>query len=624
MTALGWLVIGVVIVAAAVAAVGWVFSVLRAVGEEVVQASKAAGTETLAGTQTVTKWLLRKYVDVSTTSQVSDLTQTLDAVEREVAQIKRWKPRWKRAPENSRAQFASALPVYARFFLPSPRAGKTEFNIEEVRLLRTPSSEQVGKAIEKLARDNCRLPSTTRLSVYEIDEDYQPPNVSAPLDVRVDDASIVFHAQSKSLRKILIKLFSQEIRQVDELNDRIRAIRERAEKVGRQYAVARNRALEQLDAAREEAREETEARKALLEEARRKYLEECRAESAFFSGLTEGYKARTVEGVCEYFRIAALMIELPGFLPKEVVVGYDPAARVMVVDVRLPNLPDLNVKKSVRLKSGDVEKPLNKKERSQVLSELHPLQLIRIGQELALADVDGVVNGLAINGWVQYSDRATGKTKRGYVACVMASPDQFRDIDIRLIDPMMAFQKLRGVSAFVTDDVVPIKPTLALDHNDPRFVEGREVLSSVGADTNLAAMDWQDFEHLIRQLFERLFAGVGTEVHVTQASRDKGVDAVVLDPDPIRGGKTVIQAKRYSNTVDVAAVRDLYGAVMNEGASRGILVTTSSFGADAYEFVKDKPLTLINGSGLLSYLKDMGFAARIDLEEARRLNQLSY
>ena len=35
-------------------------------------------------------------------------------------------------------------------------------------------------------------------------------------------------------------------------------------------------------------------------------------------------------------------------------------------------------------------------------------------------------------------------------------------------------------------------------------------------------------------------------------------------------GKTVIQAKRYVNTVDVSAVRDLYGTVHNEGASRGI------------------------------------------------------
>jgi hypothetical protein len=37
------------------------------------------------------------------------------------------------------------------------------------------------------------------------------------------------------------------------------------------------------------------------------------------------------------------------------------------------------------------------------------------------------------------------------------------------------------------------------------------------------------------------------------------VDAVVFDPDPLPGGKMVIQAKRYTNTMGVSAVRDLFG-----------------------------------------------------------------
>jgi restriction system protein len=42
-------------------------------------------------------------------------------------------------------------------------------------------------------------------------------------------------------------------------------------------------------------------------------------------------------------------------------------------------------------------------------------------------------------------------------------------------------------------------------------------------------------------------------------SRDGGVDAVTFDLDPIRGGKFVIQAKRFNNVVPVSAARDLYG-----------------------------------------------------------------
>ncbi len=132
-------------------------------------------------------------------------------------------------------------------------------------------------------------------------------------------------------------------------------------------------------------------------------------------------------------------------------------------------------------------------------------------------------------------------------------------------------------------------------------------------------MNWRDFEQLVRQVFESEFASEAGEVRVTQASRDGGVDAIVFNPDPIRGGKIIIQAKRYTNTVDVGAVRDLYGAVVNEGASKGILVTTSRFGPDARKFAQGKPLTLVDGDNLLFLLEKMGVKARIDLKEAKFL-----
>jgi Restriction endonuclease len=132
-------------------------------------------------------------------------------------------------------------------------------------------------------------------------------------------------------------------------------------------------------------------------------------------------------------------------------------------------------------------------------------------------------------------------------------------------------------------------------------------------------MPWEDLEHLVRQLFEWEFGQNGVEVKVTRASGDRGVDAIMFDPDPLRGGKYVLQAKRYTRTVDVAAVRDLYGTVANGGANRGILVTTSSYGSDSYDFAKDKPLSLVDGPHLIAMLKRHGRRYRIDLVEARRI-----
>jgi restriction system protein len=62
----------------------------------------------------------------------------------------------------------------------------------------------------------------------------------------------------------------------------------------------------------------------------------------------------------------------------------------------------------------------------------------------------------------------------------------------------------------------------------------------------------------------------------------------------------------------VGAVRDLYGTVQNEGASKGILVTTSGYGKASYEFAEGKPLELLSGSNLLYLLKEhAGIEARI-------------
>ena len=108
---------------------------------------------------------------------------------------------------------------------------------------------------------------------------------------------------------------------------------------------------------------------------------------------------------------------------------------------------------------------------------------------------------------------------------------------------------------------------------------------------------------------------------ITRGSRDGGVDAVAFDPDPIRGGKIVIQAKRYTNTVGISAVRDLYAVVVHEGATKGILVTTSSFGSDSYEFASDKPLTLINDGELLYLLEKHGHKAYVDVGEEKKLGE---
>jgi restriction system protein len=156
-------------------------------------------------------------------------------------------------------------------------------------------------------------------------------------------------------------------------------------------------------------------------------------------------------------------------------------------------------------------------------------------------------------------------------------------------------------------DLVAIKPIVEFDMVDKRFVDNIDVISGLDHRPNLMDLNPHEFEALVSNLFSKM----GLETKLTRSTKDGGVDAVAYDKRPVLGGKVVIQAKRYSHTVGVSAVRDLYGTMMNEGANKGILVTTAGYGPDAFDFAKDKPIELIEGSGLLYLLEQVGTKARI-------------
>jgi restriction system protein len=160
--------------------------------------------------------------------------------------------------------------------------------------------------------------------------------------------------------------------------------------------------------------------------------------------------------------------------------------------------------------------------------------------------------------------------------------------------------------------LVPVRPLVDFNMVDKRFIEATDVLSALDQRPNLMELTPGEFENLITNLFTKM----GLETKLTQASRDGGVDCVAWDMRPIVGGKVIVQAKRYKNTVGVSAVRDLYGTVMNEGAAKGILVTTSGYGKSAFDFIEHKPLELVSGSHLLYLLEEhTGVKARIEAPE---------
>ncbi|MHB8071468.1 MAG: restriction endonuclease [Candidatus Cryosericum sp.] len=350
------------------------------------------------------------------------------------------------------------------------------------------------------------------------------------------------------------------------------------------------------------------------------FLQKQCAQHALVDAQKQAYLAIDTDAVINYCDLVLSRSSYPDWFTADYDINYVSASKTLVVDYSLPtvgNLPTLKDVKYVAAHDEYVETHVTAAKRDALYDQVLYMIVLRTLHELYAADIGNALDSIILNGWVRSIDRSTGHEVNACVLSVQTVKKEFVEIDLAHVEPKACFKKLKGVGSAKLSGLSPIQPILHLNKEDRRFVEAHDVEDGLDPSTNLAAMDWEDFEHLVRELFEEEFAVDGGEVKVTRASRDGGVDAVAFDPDPIRGGKIVIQAKRYTNTVDVSAVRDLYGTLINEGASRGVLVTTADYGPDAYSFAKDKPLTLLSGSNLLSLLAKHGHRARIDLAQAR-------
>lgn len=284
--------------------------------------------------------------------------------------------------------------------------------------------------------------------------------------------------------------------------------------------------------------------------------------------------------------------------------------RTVIVSRRLPSIEDISdiaEFKLIKSSFSITEKKMKESDRRKLFDDIVFQVALKTMKDIY--DIFGteIVQHIVFNGWVEAIDPSTGNDMTLCVLSVESHADSFLKLNLKNVNYKECIKGLKGIFGSQIANLTPINPIMKINREDKRFVNDVDVSDILMDGFNLATMEWEDFEYLIRQLFEKIFSSGDSEVKVTQASRDGGVDAIAFDSDPIRGGKVVIQAKRYNIVVPVAAVRDLYGTVVHEGAIKGILVTTSNFGRDSYSFVKDKPVTLINGQELLGLMEQYGF-----------------
>ncbi len=373
-------------------------------------------------------------------------------------------------------------------------------------------------------------------------------------------------------------------------------------------------------AAREQARtaqlaiaqdEHARAVKQVQEDAARQHAEVDRFRASYQQG-----EKNAIEQYCsEILERSSYPSEYPEDFPKIFRIAYVPESKQAVIEYDFPTIdvvPDADAYAYIKARDEIVKKLRPERQRRELYASILAQVTLRTLYELFAADTGEHLETIVFNGYVETIDPATGATVRPCLISVRTTRGTLAALDLTRVDPLACLRGLKAAISRSPAELTAVRPLLEFSMVDPRFIEGTDVLSTLDQRPNLMELSPSEFEALISNLFESM----GLQTRLTQASRDGGVDCVAYDPRPIFGGKVVIQAKRYKNTVGVSAVRDLFGTVQNEGASKGILVTTSGYGSASMEFAAGKPLELLDGSNLLYLLKEhAGIDAKIEIPE---------
>lgn len=145
-----------------------------------------------------------------------------------------------------------------------------------------------------------------------------------------------------------------------------------------------------------------------------------------------------------------------------------------------------------------------------------------------------------------------------------------------------------------------------------------EIVADVEATVlqRMAALTPLRFEKAVLQLLDKMgYAGkFGTTTHAGQVG-DGGIDGI-LYLDRLQLERVYVQAKRWQGIVGASVVRDFAGAMDGESATKGVILTTSSFSADARKYVEKSPkaIRLVEGKELARLMVEFETGAQTETE----------
>ena len=205
----------------------------------------------------------------------------------------------------------------------------------------------------------------------------------------------------------------------------------------------------------------------------------------------------------EYCNMVVASSEYPDCLPKEFDLDFNHDTGVLVVNYKLPapsDIPTLSEVKYVQSSDSFSEKHLSEANVAKLYDDLVYQVALRTSNELLEADQSIALTSVVFNGFVTATDKGTGNEATACIISMQASREALRAINLAKVDPKACFRQLKGVGSSKLHSVTPVAPIINLRRDDKRFIPSYGVAETLNEGFNLAAMDWEDFENLVREI----------------------------------------------------------------------------------------------------------------------------
>lgn len=175
------------------------------------------------------------------------------------------------------------------------------------------------------------------------------------------------------------------------------------------------------------------------------------------------------------------------------------------------------------------------------------------------------------------------------------------EIDVEFLKSYEQFNQFLGSSS--NDEEAPIPADVIDDELTPEEQIEKGV-GQIQRELQVEVLDRvkqlppQGFEQLVLRLLVGMgYGGSMADVQGVARGADGGVDGVV-NQDHLGLDRIYIQAKRWEGSVGRPVIQGFVGALAGVGASKGVIMTTSTFAQPAQEYVRtltDRRIVLVDG-----------------------------